>query len=123
ARRAAAGSIPIVPAPIAIGAVEVEHHVINEIGNIEILADVGVGEVVSNAGVGNGEKRVPGSGIAIDQLVGVEGIVFRRIAAKIMGRIRGVALLTNIVKTPIKAVEVKMDVGAVRAVAPHGILG
>src|SRR2546423_11973075 len=102
ARHSAAGSIPIVPGPIAIRAVEVEHHVINEIGNIEVLADVGVGQVVSNTGVGNREKRVPGSGIAIDQLVGVEGIVFRGIAAKIMGRIRGVALLTYIVKTPVK---------------------
>src|SRR5207244_6389026 len=42
ARNATARGVPVVPGPIAARAVEVEHHVVDEVRNVQILTQLGV---------------------------------------------------------------------------------
>src|SRR5580765_5039817 len=50
-RDAAAGGVPVVPGPIAIGAIEVEHHVVDEVRNVQILTQIGVASIGANASI------------------------------------------------------------------------
>ena len=113
--------IPVVVVPIEITTPEVEHHVVDKIGDIDMLRKSIVTRLISDASIGDGVGLNPiGSG-AIDDIswIGVERIPIFFLTSVIRRAKVGIRSFDRIIDPPIFAIEIEVEKGAVRRSMAH----
>ncbi len=110
ARRPLADDIPIVLRPVRVVGPVVDDHVVNQIVHVHILLQLLVLRVVCQAGIGQGQRGIPGVEVAGDQLRSIRGVSDHVIIGVVAAEItRGEIVIrpfVNVVNPPIKAVEI-----------------
>ena len=113
--------IPVVVIPVTVTAVEVDHHVVDEVGHVDIRGEGIVSGLIGNATLGDGVSLKPVGGGAVDDIsrVGIQGVP-AVLFAPVVGRAEvGIGSFDDIVNSPVKSVEVEVEKGSVAGSVSH----
>jgi hypothetical protein len=116
-RATAPDCIPVVvEAPVTIGAVEIQDRVINEVGHVQQLLDaVVIGELAHVRIPAHADHGVISGQVTVDglQRFGGDGVVLVPGAAQVIGRKIRIDPFPKVVHTPVKPVDVEVEVPGV----------
>ena len=104
-----AAGVPIVPIPVIVAEVEVEEHIVDEIVDVEQLANPGVAGRRGDSRVGDVHHPVPVREVAVDGGGDVLGVVIFTLPISVGSHEGGRGALVEVVETPVETVEVEVD--------------